>query len=210
MSPLRKKWLEILLNRIPRHPSPKIELEQYATPSTLAATLLWIAQEHFQDISGKKVLDLGCGTGRLGIGAALLGGIVVMLDLDFSAVSEAKSAAIRLGVYERVDLLVADVRLIPLREGILFDTVVENPPFGVHARGSDITFLSRAVMLAGTVYSIHKSSSVDFVKSYLEKMCGDIRVQVLFEERMCLPPEYPFHRKRRHCFNVAVIRVVKL
>lgn len=35
--------------------------------------MLYTIESHFGDIAGKSVADLGCGTGMLSIGAALLG-----------------------------------------------------------------------------------------------------------------------------------------
>lgn len=45
---------------------------QYITPAQIAARMLFTIQLNYQDIEGKRVLDLGCGTCMLGIGAALL------------------------------------------------------------------------------------------------------------------------------------------
>lgn len=38
-----------------------------------------------------------------------------------------------------------------------FDTVLQNPPFGVQKRGADRRFLEKALAAANTVYSLHKS-----------------------------------------------------
>lgn len=52
---------------------PKIQYEQYPTSAHLAARVLHVAQETFDDIEGRVVADFGCGCGILGIGASLLG-----------------------------------------------------------------------------------------------------------------------------------------
>ena len=67
-----KKDLEIILSTLKGFERPKPELEQYTTPSSLAAELLWQAYID-GNIEGKIVVDLGCGTGILALGAAILG-----------------------------------------------------------------------------------------------------------------------------------------
>ena len=34
----KKKHLEMILENVPGHPNPKVDLEQYSTPATIAAT----------------------------------------------------------------------------------------------------------------------------------------------------------------------------
>ena len=53
----KKRQLEMALQDIPPHKSPKIDLEQYSTPSTIAADVLWNAHS-IGDIDGLKVVDL--------------------------------------------------------------------------------------------------------------------------------------------------------
>jgi putative methylase len=84
---VRKRDLERLLSEIQGHPEPNAYLEQYVTPSNVAAELLYLAAYVNDDIIDKTVIDLGCGTGRLSIGAALLGAKeVVGVDLDRASV----------------------------------------------------------------------------------------------------------------------------
>ena len=73
----------------------------------LAARLLYDAFMN-DDIEGKRVADLGCGTGILAIGAALLGARTVRaVDLDPAAVRIAGKNAALLGV--DVECIVAGV-----------------------------------------------------------------------------------------------------
>jgi len=69
---MKLKQLEMILQRVGGFPRPQAALEQYQTPAPLAARLLYHALMK-GDIEGKQVCDLGCGTGILAIGAALLG-----------------------------------------------------------------------------------------------------------------------------------------
>jgi len=202
---MRRRQLELILSRIPPHPKPKLEFEQYTTPATLAATLLWIAQFHYQDLEGKLVLDLGCGTGRLGIGAALLGAeYVVMLDIDAEALEVARDSAHAHGVGHIADFVCADVSRLPFRSGGVFHAVVQNPPFGVHHQGYDVLFVSAACSLARVVYSLHKESTEDFIKSVFDEL--GFASEVVLREKMCIPYVYSFHRKTMHCFRVIAVR----
>ncbi|NVM01624.1 MAG: 50S ribosomal protein L11 methyltransferase [Candidatus Helarchaeota archaeon] len=68
-----RKKLEILLQNLDIHPKPKPSLEQYPIDARTAANILYFASFNNNDIYNKLILDLGCGTGRLAIGASLLG-----------------------------------------------------------------------------------------------------------------------------------------
>ncbi|CAN5917252.1 class I SAM-dependent methyltransferase [soil metagenome] len=80
--------------------------------------------------SGASVLDLGCGSGALGITAAKLsgGGPLCMLDADVEAVRSATRSAESNGVTS-FRALVSDVASAVRDER--FDVVVTNPPFHV-------------------------------------------------------------------------------
>lgn len=70
---MKLRELESILGQVDTFEEPKYELEQYPTSAHLAARLLYTADASFDDIEEKAVLDLGCGTGMLGIGATILG-----------------------------------------------------------------------------------------------------------------------------------------
>ena len=70
---IRKLDLERFLSQVVSQPNPKIHLEQYTVSEQLAANMLYIAAYANDDIVGKSVLDLGCGTGRLALGALFVG-----------------------------------------------------------------------------------------------------------------------------------------
>jgi 2-polyprenyl-3-methyl-5-hydroxy-6-metoxy-1,4-benzoquinol methylase len=89
---MKLKNLEIHLQKVQGFKNPVAGLEQYMTPAPLAARFLFDAFLH-GDIEGMKVLDLGCGTGMLSVGAALLGGDVTGVDGDASALLTAEENA---------------------------------------------------------------------------------------------------------------------
>ncbi|MCL2334356.1 MAG: methyltransferase domain-containing protein, partial [Candidatus Methanoplasma sp.] len=90
---MKKKDLEIELEKVPRFEDPDPSLEQYLTPASIAADVLFNAYAN-GDIRGLKVMDLGCGTGMLSFGSWLLGaGSVVGFDTSRKALDLAISHA---------------------------------------------------------------------------------------------------------------------
>ena len=129
---VKKKDLEIILQGLAPHPRPSERLEQYATPAGVAAEVLFFAAQ-LGDIQGKKVVDLGCGTGILAIGAKAIGAReVVALDLDEAALAIAMKNASGLGL--DVGFLTLDVAEFPES----CDTVLMNPPFGAQQAHADL------------------------------------------------------------------------
>ena len=96
---VRKLDLEKALLEITPHLTPKAYLEQYTIPPEVAAEILYTATYVYDDIIDKTIIDLGCGTGRLAIGAVLLGAKeAVGVDLDAVAVEIALKNAEKMGV----------------------------------------------------------------------------------------------------------------
>src|SRR2546422_6107683 len=69
---LSKRQLEILLGKLKILDKPNLELEQYPVSTEAASELLYMAGFEHDDLGG-RIIDLGTGTGRLAIGAALMG-----------------------------------------------------------------------------------------------------------------------------------------
>lgn len=179
--------LERALSGIPPHPSPRADLEQYATPADIAASLLFEARA-LGDIEEKDVLDLGCGTGVLGLGAALLGAARVRgIDVDEAAVAVARREAERLRV--PAEFTVGDVASFAGRA----DTVVMNPPFGAQSRGADRPFLDAAFRSAGVVYSMHNASTRAFVEAY----AADAGATVTHRWRLAFELRHQFRHQTR-------------
>jgi predicted RNA methylase len=84
---MRLKHLQSALSSVPtpQFVDPNISLEQYATSPILCSYIIQAAFEN-DDIDGRSVLDLGCGTGMLSIGSALVGSPhIMMVDCDLDA-----------------------------------------------------------------------------------------------------------------------------
>lgn len=164
-----KKELHIKLQKLKGFKDPKAELEQYRTPPELAASVLW--KIHLKDVlRDKRIFDLGCGTGTLGIGAKLLGAEeVVCVDKDEEAIEIARKNARRAGV--EIEFRVMDIEEVS-GEG---DIVVQNPPFGSQVKGSDRPFIKKSLELADVVYSFHMSKTDKFVRNYVKKCGGKVQ-----------------------------------
>jgi putative methylase len=201
----RKKHLEMLLQQIPPHKSPKVHLEQYSTPAGIAADILWNAYS-LGDIKGKKVVDLGCGTGMFAIGAALLGAReVVGVDVDPDAVAIARTQASRMGL-DSVKFTSGDVQSFSQSA----NTVIQNPPFGAQKAGmknADRIFMKKAMETAPVVYSFHIMETEEFVEQFFGSFNG--RVTCKFHYSFPIPKIYDFHQKERVNVDVVVLRVEK-
>ncbi|KAL7543862.1 hypothetical protein ACHAXR_013231 [Thalassiosira sp. AJA248-18] len=96
---MKQKHLESCLSSLPHRvfPNPKIELEQYPTSVHLTASIILSALAKGDAGPGTSVLDLGCGTGILGLGFALVqSDMVYLVDCDPEALELAR---------ENVDML---------------------------------------------------------------------------------------------------------
>ena len=198
----RKKQLEIILQKLEAHPKPRGDLEQYMTPGDIAAAMLHLAHTR-GDIEGKVVCDLGCGTGRLAIGAALLGAKrVTGVDVDPAALEVAAENARVAGV--DIKLVKSDVAKFKAK-GI--DTVIQNPPFGVQRKGADMVFLHKAIKLAKVVYSLHKSTPENraFISARVKELGA--RITDVVELEFHIPRQFKFHTREVYRFKVDMYRI---
>jgi putative methylase len=201
---VRKRDLERALSQIEAHPLPNAYLEQYTTPSNVAAETLYLAAYVYDDVIDKTVLDLGCGTGRLAIGAALLGAKEVFgVDVDGVAVRLAQKNAEIMGVKEKTHWVIADIDVV---KGD-FGAVLQNPPFGVQRRRADRRFISKSLELSSTIYSFHKGgeSNREFIKRFIERHGG--RVTNIFPLKMEIPRMFKFHTKKKRSIQVDLYRI---
>jgi putative methylase len=97
-----------------------------------------------------------------------------------------------------------------------FDTVIQNPPFGVQKRTADRRFLEKALQLAAAVYSLHNHPAVDkrlvsmlnarggqplqveaspFLRRFIEERGG--RVEAVYALPLVIPRMFDFHTKEK-------------
>lgn len=196
----KKKHLEMAIQKVPKHPNPKVDLEQYSTPATIAADLLWNAYS-LGDIADKKVMDLGCGTGIFAIASKLLGAAsAIGVDIDKDSTDLASSYC------GDVDFICSDI--CDLENDFDIDTIFQNPPFGSQKnakKGADLKFISKAIELSPKVlYSFHMASTEEFLISYFEK--NDLEITHIFRYNFPIPKIYEFHTRESANVEVIVIR----
>ncbi|MCD6428581.1 MAG: 50S ribosomal protein L11 methyltransferase [Desulfurococcales archaeon] len=217
-----KKSLELILEVVPQFPTPHEELEQYTTPSEIAADILWYAYMH-GDITDKLIIDLGCGTGKLLLGALMLGAKYgICVDIDSSALQLAREV-INKHVSTPFDAVIADLRQAepplstrPTNEGhhrvnaSANCTVIMNPPFGVKSKGADFDFIRVAMKLCDTIYSLHKAvpKSIEL----LGEICKEMGFKLLVINRYRFPIRWflPKHRERKHIVDVVLVKLKKI
>ncbi len=196
---MKKKDLEIALEKVLPFKDPDPALEQYPTPANIAADILFHAYKN-GDVDGFKIIDLGCGTGIFSIGAWLLGaGMVVGYDVSESALSIARECAKSFNA--NIDFKLSDVKNI--NDGA--DTVFMNPPFGCQNRKADRAFLDKAMEISECVYSIHKADTLDFIKEYVDKKERNIVYNKTY--KYDIPHTFEFHKKEKQSVDIVVVNI---
>jgi putative methylase len=187
--PRRRSDLIRALSGIPDFPTPDPRFEQVVTPPEAAAELLLEAVAR-GDLVGRSVVDLGTGTGRLAIGASLLGATPVLgIDVAGSALEIARRSAMDLGAH--VEFRASRVGVGEVPEG----TVVMNPPFGAQHRGADRPFWRVALRPgARAVYAFALSDSRTFIEGRAVERLA--RIETIRRVPWSLPATFAHHRRR--------------
>ncbi len=187
---MRRSELVRWLARVPAPPAPRADLEQVVTPPEAAAELLFAALADGA-LEGRSVLDLGCGTGRLAIGAARLGAApVVGVDVDPALLELARRAAIEQSA--RVEFVARDASGWDRPA----DTVVMNPPFGAQRAHADRPFWDTAFRLARrSVYAFALAESRTFIAR--RTVAAGAHVVATRPVGWVLPRTFPHHTRRQ-------------
>lgn len=201
----KKKHLEIAIESIPKHPKPKVELEQYSTPSIIAADLLWNSY-NLGDIVNKNIVDLGCGTGIFAISAMLLGAKnAIGVDVDPDSIAIARKIS---NDFNILDIEFRTCNISNFSYDLNVDVVIQNPPFGSQERskkGEDLKFINKALELCPKViYSFHMASTEEFLLDYYEK--AGLAITHIFRYKFPIPKIYKFHNKESKYVDVIVLR----
>ncbi|BDR93314.1 METTL5 family protein [Vulcanisaeta souniana] len=195
--------LELVIQGIPGYRTPRLRLEQYVTDSNIVAVAVWDA--HMRNyLTNARVLDLGCGTGRFAIAAALMGAAQVLcMDIDQDALDTARKSASNYNL-NNVDFIVEDVRNLELMGK--FNIVFQNPPFGIWTeRGLDMKFLSTAAKYSNIIYTIHKLSTLDYVSNKVNSL--GCTMSVLDKVTITIPRTYKHHKKEKYRTEVFLARI---
>ena len=197
---IRRHDLAVMLQQVRPHPAPNVLLEQYTVPADLAADILFDACYVHDDIQGKSVADLGSGTGRLALGAAILGAAhIVGVDVDEASIQIASQTSKASDL--QVDWIIGDIESL---HGPV-DTVFMNPPFGTKRPHADLEFLNVALLIGKVVYTIHKSSTHDFLTQWFEE--HNHKFDRIIRSRIEIPHQFHFHRKKAVDVDVDVFRI---
>ncbi len=151
---------ETFLGRLPTFSEPVQEYEQYNTPITLIKRLLQIVE--LKNIEFSKMLDLGCGVGRIGLAFAKYYPSIQVIGIDIS--SQAVLSAVKFRKQEKLPNIQFIVTPLEFFETSYYHKlhykhtiVVMNPPFGVYHKGIDMLFLRKALECAKSIIGIFKS-----------------------------------------------------
>lgn len=196
-----KRRLEVQLGKLKILYTPNLKLEQYPVSPETASELLYMAGFEHEDLAG-QVVDLGTGTGRLAVGAALMGAEhTVGVDVDEQALALAKANAELAGVHvEWVQSEIEELRGT-------FKAVIMNPPYGTRTSHADTRFLKKALELAPVSYSIHKSATREFLVQFVTRSGG--YVDEIRSMRMEIPHLFEFHEKKRGMVDVDLYRITR-
>ncbi len=196
---MKKKDLEMGLQRVANFVDPDPSLEQYMTPADIASDILFDAYAK-GDIAGLKVVDLGCGTGMFTIGSWMLGASqAIGFDISESALGVAEQNKRELGA----DITFLKSDILDVEEGA--DTIFMNPPFGCQNRNADRAFLDKAMELSECVYSIHMANTLDFVTEYCRKRGRAVSYYKIYKYE--IPHTFSFHTKTKKTVDVAVVNI---
>ena len=122
-----------------------------------------------------KVADLGCGTGRLAIGAAILGGEVTGFEIDETALDIATNYSEKNNL--DIEWICSAVENITEE----FDTVIMNPPFGSQRPGADRIFLEKALQISDQIWTIHMAETRSFIEKLVDERGGKIEMGYEFD-----------------------------
>ncbi|MBI1968590.1 methyltransferase [Candidatus Woesearchaeota archaeon] len=199
-----KRDLEIVLSKLHSYEQPSFKLEQYPTPSSIAADWIWTMAMR-GEVAGKVILDAACGPGILGIGLLLLGAKhVFFVDKD------EKIMTICQRNYEKIkdeydlgeaSFIVHDISLFA--EDV--DIAVQNPPFGTKEAHADKKFLEKAFSLAPVVYSMHKYATKKFVEAISKD--HSFRITDVWRYEFPIKAAFAFHEKPVKKIDVGLWRM---
>lgn len=196
---MKKKDLEIRLERVSPFNNPSAALEQYPTPATIASDILFAAYAN-GDVADMTVNDLGCGTGIFAIGSKLLDAKIVRgYDVSASALAVARKNAENLGA--DVGFVECDISEVNDRA----DTTFMNPPFGCQNEHADRPFLDKAMGLSDSVYSIHMANTIGFLEDYVSSFGKEIVARATYKYN--IPHTFSFHSKTRQTVDIVVVNI---
>lgn len=189
---MSQKHLSRILTKLADFKKPKISLEQYMTNPDVAAELLWsLSMKGF--IKEKEIIDLGAGTGMLGIGAILLGAKkVTFVEKDLDSIETLKRNIAYVGdLYElgEYEIINEDISNISGN----YDLVIMNPPFGTKIKRVDTMFVMKAIDISENIFSIHKTSTKEYIINLYKE--NNYYLNEIFDFQYSLKKTFEHHMK---------------
>ena len=189
-----------ILQNSPDFKKPKPELEQYTTPVDIALEI--IKQANSLGHLAGTVADFGCGTGRLAIGASLLGANVTGYEID----DDALKLAIKYSKKNNLDIKWVSMAIENVSES--YDTILMNPPFGSQRPGADAIFLEKALESSSDIWTIHMAETREFIQKLVEENSGKIVSAYKFD--FLLNKTMPFHTKNKKTKKAILYHIASL
>ena len=230
---MKKKELISIIQSLNEFRDPKIELEQYTTDAVTTVDFIYFIGIDNQDIVGNIIIDLGAGTGRLGLTALIFGASgLVAIEKDEEALYILRENAKKLGIIEKVLIIKDDIEALITKSRNLNSKIDEynnqindfqnrnniksqdcrkicimNPPFGVHKRNADRSFLRLGMLLSEAIYSIHLSGikNREFIKRFVKKYRW--KAEISYSQKIIIKNSYDFHKKRQREILADVYRI---
>ncbi len=203
---ITKGKLAKVLSQLKVFENPRISEEQYPTDSEIAAEVLWNSAM-IGDFDEKVIVDLGAGTGILGIGALLLGSKkVVFVEKDSYALGICKEN------YQKIksEFNIGDAEFV--EEDVCnyagnAEVVIQNPPFGTKEEHADKVFLEKAFEITSVVYSFHKANTKEFIQQFADSK--GFKTTHYWEVDFPLKATQKFHKQQIKRIKVGVFRFEK-
>lgn len=189
-----------ILQNSPDFENPKPELEQYTTPVNIALEI--IKQANSRGHLSGSVADFGCGTGRLAIGAAILGANVTGYEID----DDALNLAIQYSKKNNLEIKWISMAVENIDES--YDTILMNPPFGSQRPGADAIFLKKALELSSNIWTIHMAETKKFIQKLVETNTGEIVSAYEFD--FLLNRTMPFHTRDKKTKKAILYHIASL
>ena len=205
-----KKQLAVILSKLEDFEAAggesELKLEQYSTPSEIAADWLW-NMANLGDILGKVIVDAACGPGFLGLGCLLLGAEkVYFVDKSKEAIRLSQLNYNKLK--EEFDIVGSEFVCSDVADfNVPVDVAIQNPPFGTKVKHVDKLFLEKAFALSKIIWSMHKLSTIKFVEAIAKDY--DFAITHHWKYDFAIKKKFKFHRKPKVFVEVGLWRMEK-
>ncbi|MEM5834078.1 MAG: METTL5 family protein [Candidatus Aenigmatarchaeota archaeon] len=210
---MKKKELEVILSNLKSFENPKVELEQYETPSDLISEI--VNELNLMNlIRNKKILEIACGTAKFSIALSFLNPkLIFAFDIDKDAIKIAKENYEKIkNEYEnhnisKIFFCIGNMKQIKFKE--YFDLSIMNPPFGIQGKIKDLEFLEFAFNYSNFVVSINPNGkNIEFFIKFSKKY----NFELVKYKKYLFPIKkiFWFHRKKEKKIETLVLFFRKL